>query len=66
MTGPALSIGVLVKVATSMVWEGARVFIARHLNAEGQPGRWGVHWIHRQRDLQGTDAEPVLLPRRMR
>ncbi|MBV71911.1 MAG: hypothetical protein CMH52_11320 [Myxococcales bacterium] len=41
---------------------GARVLIARHLDINGQPGRWGVHWIHRQRDLQGTDAAPTLLP----
>ena len=40
---------------------GARVFIARQ--SEGNDaGRWGVHWIHRNRALSGSDAQPDILP----
>jgi hypothetical protein len=41
---------------------GARVFIARTLTENGDDGPWGLHWIHRQRDWQGSDAAPVTLP----
>jgi hypothetical protein len=41
---------------------GARVFVARMPEDSANAGRWAVHWVHRERDLQGTDATPTLLP----